>query len=285
MFVRVKMKRFAAAAAALAALASTAPAESQNAPVPAPMLSYADLADLALPAPVVAHVRVVDAARLKPADAPGIGAGRTRLYVQAEVVSLIRSPGGLSSRVGYLVDLPNEAGRPPKLRKGSEHILFAQPVPGRAAELRLTGPNGQLAFAAADADRLRVILREAAAPAAAPKIVGIGKAFHVPGSLPGESETQIFLLTADNRPVSLSVVRRPGETPKWAVALTEIVDEAAGPPKRDSLLWYRLACSLPRALPRQSIADAEPDQASAISSDYRVVLEGLGSCPRTRSAA
>ena len=64
---------------------------------------------------------------------------------------------------------------------------------------------------------------------AAPRLVGIGKAFHSPGSLPGESETQLFLLATDNRPVSISVLRRPGQAPRWAVALGEIVDEAAAP--------------------------------------------------------
>jgi hypothetical protein len=284
MLVRVKMRHIVNAAAALAALALAVPAESQAPASPAPKLSYADLADLGLAAPIVAHVRIAGATRLKAAEAPGLAAGRTRFYVQAETVSLIRGPGGLASRVAYLVDLPDEGGRPAKLRKGSEHLLFAQPVANRPNELRLIGPTGQLAFAPADAERLRTILREAAAPAAAPKIVGIGKAFHVPGSLPGESETQIFLLTADNRPVSLSVVRRPGEAPKWAVALTEIVDEAAAPPARDSLLWYRLACSLPRVLPHQSLADAEPDQATAIGSDYRVVLAALGPCTRSLAA-
>ena len=68
----------------------------------------------------------------------------------------------------------------------------------------------------------------------------IGNAFHVAGSLPGEGETQMFLTTADARPVSLSILRRPGEQPRWAVALAEIVDEAAGPPQRDTFLWYRL---------------------------------------------
>jgi hypothetical protein len=279
MSVRVKMSHFGTAAAALAALTLTAPADSQ-APA-ASRLSYADLADLALDAPIVAHVRVASAARLKPAEAPGLAAGRTRFYVEADVVSLIRSPGGLAARVGYLVDLPNQAGKPPKLRKGSEQILFAAPVPGRANELRLTGPDAQLAFAPADAERLRTILREAAAPAAAPRIVGIGKAFHVPGSLPGESETQIFLLTGDNRPVSLNVLRRPGEAPQWAVSLTEIVDDSAAAPPRDTLLWYRLACALPRALPRQSLSEAGPEEARAIAADYRLVLEGLGPCLRT----
>ena len=33
-----------------------------------------------------------------------------------------------------------------------------------------------------------------------------------------------------------------------AISLSEIVDDSAGPPQRDTLLWYRLACALPRAL-------------------------------------
>ena len=277
----MKMSHFGTAVASFAALTLSAPAESQGPVAPAATLAYADLADRALTAPIVAHVRLVRADRLKPADAPGIAAGRTRFYVEADVVSLIRSPGGLSSRVAYLVDVPDVGGRPAKLRKGSEHLVFAAPVTGRANELRLTAPDAQLAYFPAEADRLRTILREAAAPNAAPQIVGIGRAFHVPGSLPGESETQIFLQTADNRPVSLSVLRRPGQAPQWLVSLTEIVDDSAAAPPRDTLLWYRLACSLPPALPPQSLSEADVESARAIAADYRVVLDGLGRCTRT----
>jgi hypothetical protein len=270
-----------AAALILALWASSA--ESQVV-VAAPAPTYADLADLALPAQVVAHVRVASAARLKPAEAPGLAAGRTRFYVQADVVSLIRGPGEMPARVSYLVDLPNEAaGKPPKLRKKDERLIFAATVPGRPGELRLLAPNAQIAAVPAEAQRLRGILREAAAPRAAPRITGIGKAFHVPGSLPGESETQIFLLTAENRPVSLNVLRRPGEAPRWSVALSEIVDEAAAAPVRDTLLWYRLACGLPRALPPQSLAEAGSGEAAAIRVDYQFVLGQLGGCPRTRA--
>jgi hypothetical protein len=104
----------------------------------------------------------------------------------------------------------------------------------------------------------------------------------VPGSLPGESETQIFLQTTDGRPVSLSVLRRPGETPRWAFALGEIVDDAAEPPKPNSLLWYRLACTLPRSLPPQSLADVEQPYKSAVQSDYQLVMSQLGTCLRSR---
>ena len=269
--------------AALAAAAFSAPAESQ-APAPPPVLTYADLADLALPAPVVAHVRVTDADRLDAEEAPGLQPAKTRFYVEADVVSLIRGAQGLPAEVSYLVDLPNDArGRPPRLRDKSEFILLAQRVPGRPGELRLVGPDAQLPYRPADADRLRSILREALHADAPPRIVGIGKAFHVPGSLPGESETQFFLLAEDQRPVSLTVLRRPGQAPAWAVSLTEIVDNAAAPPARDSLLWYRLACALPRTLPAQSVADASPAEASAIQADYRLILDWLGPCARNLS--
>jgi hypothetical protein len=246
-------------------------------------LTYADLADLALAAPLAAHVRVAEAIAVKDEQAPGLRAGFARLYVQAEVAALIRSPATIPARVSYVVDLPRDSkGKPPKLRKGSEFLVLAGPVAGRPGELRLVARDAQIAFSPASAERLRSILREAAAASPPPRITGAGKAFHVPGSLPGESETQIFLQTADQRPVSLTVLRRPGQTPQWAVALGEVVDEAAAAPAPESLLWYRLACGLPPRLPAQSLSEAEPGTAGAIQADYRFVLERLGPCTRSR---
>ncbi|MFN3436010.1 MAG: hypothetical protein ACK4ZY_16650, partial [Sphingomonas sp.] len=86
--------------------------------------------------------------------------------------------------------------------------------------------------------------------------------------------------TANGAPISLSILRRPGEQKRWAVALGEIVDDAAAAPQRDTLLWYRLACGLPRALPATSLADAEPENAAAAREDYRFVLDQLGPCRR-----
>ena len=270
----------AAAAAALLTIAAAPPRES----VPAgPALTYADLADLGLAAPVAAHVRVARAVALKGAQAAGVRPGLARFYVEADLVSLIRGAQGHPTRVRYVVDLPLDArGRPPKLAKHGQFILLATPVPGRPGELRLVAPDAQIEWTAARADRLRAIFREAAASGAPPRITGIGRAFHAPGSIPGESETQIFLQTEGGRPVSLNVLRRPGQAPLWSVALSEIVDDAAAPPAPDTLLWYRLACTLPALLPRQSLADSDEAAAQAISADYRLVLQGLGPCARTR---
>lgn len=264
------------------ALALTVSAESR-AQATAAAYTYADLADLALSAPVAAHVRIKAATRLKPAEAANVPAGKTRFYVVADVVSLIRGAQGLPARVSYLADLPNDVrGKPAKLAKKSEQIILAAPVPGRPGELQLVAPDAQLAWDAGQAERLRGLLREAAQRGAPPRITGIGKAFHVLGSLPGESESQIFLQTADGAPVSLTVLRRPGETPRWAVALSEITDDTAAAPARDSLLWYRLACTLPARLPAPSLSEAEPGQRTAIAADYQLILESLGGCARSR---
>jgi hypothetical protein len=279
------MRSFCAiAAAALLTIAAAAPGESQT--LPADPLTYADLADLGLAAPVAAHVRVAKAVALKGAQAAGVRPGQTRFYVEADVLSLLKGAQGIPARIRYVVDLPNDAkGKAPKLRKGSQFILLAAPVAGRPGELRLAAPDAQLAWSAARAETLRSILREASGSAPPPQIIGIGRAFHVPGSLPGESETQIFLQSVGGRPVSLNVLRRPGQTPLWSVALSEIVDDAAQPPAPDTLLWYRLACTLPASLPQLSLAESEPEAARAIRADYRLVLEGLGPCRRSRTRA
>lgn len=272
--------------AAALVVAAAAPAESQGpgtaqSLTPAP--TYADLADLALASPVAAQVRIAKATAVKAERAPGLKPGMARFYVEAGLVSLIRSPQTLPARLSYVVDLPlDPKGKAPRLRKGSEFLLLAAPVPGKPGELRLSAPDAQIPFAPERASTLRSIIREASSASPPPRIAGIGRAFHVPGAIRGESETQIFLQTAEGTPVSLTVLRRPGETPQWAVALSEIVDEAAEPPAPGTLLWYRLACGLPRALPRQSLAEADSEGAAAIRADYGLVLERLGPCVRTR---
>ena len=268
--------------AGLLALAPLQAVESQSVPT-APALTFADLADLALPAPVVAHVRIRKADALSAREAPNVPIGYRRFLVQAEILALIRGADGLPQRISYLVDLPQSGTQPARLTRRSEHIVLASPAPGRPAELRLIARDAQLPYSAALAEQLRGLLREAQAAGAAPRVSGVGRAFHVPGSVPGESETQIFLTTADGRPISLTVLRRPREAPRWAVALGEMIDEAARAPDPDSLLWYRLACSLPAAIPSSSLDGASGDEAASIRADYRFVVTSLGPCRRTRA--
>lgn len=243
--------------------------------------SYADLADLALSAQVVTGVTVVKAERLKGELAPGLSEQNARFLVQAQTGMLLRGADGLPGQISYIVDVPlNAKGKPPKLKK-ARFILFAARVPQRPLELRLTSPFSQLDWTQTTESTLRTILTEASAPSAPPFVTGIGNAFHVPGAIPGESESQIFLTTPDNRPISLSILRRPGEQPQWALALGEMVDDSARAPAKNSLLWYRLACFLPQRLPGRSIAALSASDAESVRQDYQYVLGQLGPCGRT----
>lgn len=241
--------------------------------------SYVTLADMALAAPVALAAEISRALPLKGAQAADVPAGVTRYYVEAQVRALVSGQAELPPVVTYLVDLPNdERGRPLKL-KDVPVLLLGAPgaVPG---EFRLIAPRAQVPRTPENEARLRAILAARLAPDAPPAITGVSRAFHVAGSLPGEGETQIFLRTSDGRPISLSILRRPGETPRWAVALSELVDDSAAPPAPGSLLWYRLACGLPPALPDDAATDLGDADGAIAREDYRVVLDGLGPCTR-----
>jgi hypothetical protein len=259
---------------------SSAAAAAAAAPLPFAGLntdySYVELANMALAARVVMAAEIADAIPLKGAAAVGVAPGARRYYVQADVRTLI-SGSAVPARVTYLVDLPDgPAGKRLKL-KGVPVLLLA--VAGSApGELRLVAPRAQIPRTPDNEQRVRGILTAAVAPDAPPAITGIIRAFHVAGSLPGEGETQIFLRTADRRPISLSILRRPNEQPRWAVALSELVDDSAAPPSPNSLLWYRLACGLPQALPESALGSLAAEDAAIAKADYQLVLKGLGTC-------
>jgi hypothetical protein len=270
-------------AAALPMAQPVRPAAPSTAPAGSPALPYADLADLALAAPVVAHVRLRRALALRPQEAVGVPAGFTRFYMEAELVALIRGEAGTPAQVKYLIDLPNQPnGRVARPARRAEHLIFARAVASRPGELQLVATDAQIAFSAAAADQTRAILREALSPDAPQAVTGIGRAFHVPGVLQGSSETQIFLLTGRNQPISITVRREPNVEPRWFVSLSEFVDAGATQPTRDTLLWYRLACFLPAQLPASSLSET-PEHAGAIAADYALVRAGLGPCRRQRA--
>ncbi|MEG3182204.1 hypothetical protein [Sphingomonas sp. LT1P40] len=242
--------------------------------------AYPAVADLILESPVVLDARIRSAARIKGAEAANVPAGRARFYVEADVLALIRAASAMPTRVGYVVDVPLDArGRVPKLNK-RRVLLFARPVAGQATMVQLATIDAQRDWSADLDAMVRRVVREVVASDAPPAVTGLGNAFHVPGTLPGEGETQIFVQTATGAPISLSILRRPGEQRRWAVALGEIVDDAAGPPPRDTLLWYRLACGLPRTLPGTSLSSDDPANAAIAREDYQFVIQQLGACRR-----
>ncbi len=272
----------------VALLAPSAPAHAQAAPpvsAAAATPDYATLADLVIASPLVIDATIRSASRIKGAEAAGATPGTTRFYVEADVATLVRGASAIPSRIGWVVDAaPDWRGRPPSLKK-RRVLAFARPVAGQSGQVQLVEPGAQQDWSATLEQRVRKIASELAAPDAPPVITDVGNAFHVPGALPGEGETQIFLRTRDSRPAALSVLRRPGEQPRWSVALSEIIDDAAAAPQRDTLLWYRLACALPATLPERSTAALAPDDASQAQADYAFVIEQLGACRSTPAAA
>lgn len=275
-------------ACALAASGCTVPLVAQS-PIPATARAtggaptFADLAALADDAPLAVRAKVKDQAMVPAERAPGLAAGHARLYIEAQTVALLAGATALPESLRYLVDVPLDAkGKPPKLKK-QEVILFARTVAGRTGELQLVSPAAQLAWSAPLEARLRPILTALVAADAPPRVTGVRDVLSSVGNLAGESETQIFLNTAGSEPAALTVVRRPGMAPRWGVSWTELVDQAAAPAQRDTLPWFRLACSLPPALPASANVASDPaDRARAVQ-DYRFVIEQLGPCERNRS--
>lgn len=244
-------------------------------------LTYADLAGLSEAADVVLIAVVRKASRLKPEQAPNVAPGMARMLVEARTATVLSGPA-LGETVRYLADVPLDArGKPPKLNK-LKVMLFARTVAGRPGELALVDGGAQVVWSADIEARARAILTELLAPEAPPRIKAVREVLFVPGNLVGEGETQVFLQTGNGAPVSLSVVRRPGMERTWGVSLSEIVDQAARPPARDTLTWYRLACFLPQAVPAGARLSGNEASARAADEDYRFVLAELGPCSRTR---
>lgn len=275
--MRIQSLAFCCAAALTACVPAGAQAPriaAQSAPA---LPSYATSATQILGAPLVIDARIRSASRVKDAEATGLSPGRARFYIESDVTALIRGKAAMPTRIAYLADVPLDArGRPPKLKK-MRVLLFARPIAGQADQVQLTGVDGLRLWSPELDAQVRGIVREVLAPGAPPAITGIGNAFHVPGSLPGEGETQIFLTTS-NLPVSLQVLRRPGEQTRWSVSTGDIVDDSAGAPPKDTLLWYRLACGLSAQLPASALASEEPANARTAREDYALVRRELGPC-------
>lgn len=273
------MRRLHAVAAALALAIAPVPGALAQ---PSPVEGFADLADLTLAAPVVLRATVLKAEKLNRKEAPDVAPGRVRMLMDAQVQGVLTSREVVPARIRYLWEGPLDArGKAPKL-KGADVLLFLQRVSGREGQYQLTSPNGQIAWTARADAGIRRVLTDSRSPELRDlRITGIGNAFHVRGSIPGEAESQIFLNTASGRPVSLVVLSRPGEAKRFSVALSDVIDDAAAAVPRDTLMWYRLACALPPAVPPTAVDELSEEDRRAVAVDYGFVRESLGACSRS----
>lgn len=243
-----------------------------------PQPGLADLADLSLSASSVIRATIDDAREVKSDRAPGLAPGFRRFLVHAEVEGVLAAPRSVPGEIRYLVDLPETGrGRAPRI-EGDEVLLFLGPEE-RPGEFRLAHKFGQQDWTPAREADVRLLLRDRAALRGIDtQRAEITSAFHVPGSLEGESESQIFLRGADGRPLSLVVLRRPGAEPHVTVATGDIIDPNAAPPEQGSLAALALSCSLPAELPTSILSDAA--HAEALRDDFAAVKSALGTCDR-----
>jgi len=266
--------------------ANRAMAAAGESPAASQAPAYADLVDLLEPAPLVLVVQIRKVAQVEPERARDVRPDRARLYVEARGLEALRGALPAPAPVSYLADVPRDAkGKLPPLAKRSV-LLVALPVAQHPEMLQLVAPDAQLPWDAALAVRVRAVLAALAAPDAPSPVTGVREAIHVAGALAGEGETQIFLATANGSPAAITVIHQPGKAAlgavKWSVSFSEVLDASGQPPARDTLAWYRLACFLPRDLPKGvNVSATAGDQARA-AQDYQLVMEGLGPCGRAR---
>ena len=275
--IRISLTALATSALAVPCIQTSMAQELQPASA-----TYADLADLADSAGIVVKAQLRSLARVEDERSRGRQPGHGRFYVTGKTRALLSGKEAIGDSLAWLVDLPlDERGKPPAIKK-RDVIVFARTVPGRPSELQLVGRSSQVLFSEETLARLRPILAELASPDAPPPITGLREIIHVPGSLAGAGETQMFLATADGSAASITVRHQPGQSASWGVSFSELVAEANNGPARDTLAWYRLACFLPDSLPSQvNLSASAADRQQALA-DYRMVLGELGSCPRTR---
>lgn len=259
-------------------LASFAPAAAQ-APVAPPTVNdrlagFADTAELALAAPVIVRASITRASRLSGKAASDVAPGRARLLVTASITNVLVAPGAMGGALQYLWDAPLDSrGRPPQA-KGLDVLAFLA-TPAADGGTRLVSRRGQQPWDSALADSVRAVVAEQRS-GAVPVIRGVSNGFRADGTVPGESESQFFLTTADGKPAALVVQNRPGEVRRVLIARGDIIDESAERVRPATLLWYRLACFLPARLPAAS-GGADP----ALAKDWRDALASLGPCGKT----
>ncbi len=268
-------------------VAASAPAQNASPEfspfaIEAEAASYADIADLVVISPLIIDVSVRKVQKVSPEQALAVPATMQRVLIEADVMALIRGEGGITPRVRFVVDIPKDPkGKIPKLKK-QRLFLFGRQVERRPGEIQLSRPNALAYFSPANDSLVRDITKEAVELNAPRRIASITSAFHSAGTVLGEGETQIFLKTDNDKPLSLTVLSRPGQQKQWAVSTAEVIDASATAPQRFSLLWYRLACGLPRNLPSERVEGANNENTARAQADYKFVIEALGPCGRKR---
>jgi hypothetical protein len=262
--------------------AQLSPTPIVNFAVSATNYSYADVADLVVNAPLIVDVSIRKATPVPAQQAVGVPVNLQRMLIEGDVMALLRSKDGMGGTVRFLLDVPKDAkGKIPKLKK-QRYFLFANKVAAMPGTIRLIRPNALAEWSPANDNMVRAITREAVQLDAPQAITALTSASYSPGDIPGEGDTQIFLNAAGGQPYSISVTSRAGKPKSWTVSMSDLIEEGASAPKRNTILWYRLACGMPPTLSAEQIESADTENAARAQADYAFVLQSLGKCDRMR---
>ncbi|KAB7648651.1 hypothetical protein [Polymorphobacter fuscus] len=239
--------------------------------------AFADVAELTIAAPVIVQATITKAERIADRDSPGLAPGSARILVTAALDAALTAPGPVPPQLSWLWDSPLDArGKPPK-PKGQKVMAWLAP-PDAAGKTRLAGPDAQQPWTPALDAQVRAIATDARS-GQVPVITGVSNGFRADGTVPGESESQFFLSAADGRGATLVVTARPGAQRRITLARGDVIDESAATVRPGTLLWYRLACTLPSTLP-PAAGGADP----ALAADWQAAIASLGPCGRSRPA-
>jgi hypothetical protein len=266
--------RTAAASAVLALVAMPGGAFAQLAPAgDVSGTGYVTLVDLTLAAPVIVRATISRSQRISPRDAPGLAPGMLRLLITANVDAALTATAAVPPTLSWLRDVPLPArGRGPDLR--DEQVLaWLQSPDAEGRTSLLPGPSMQPWAAPLEAT-IRTIATQSLG-GKVPIVTGVSNGFRVPGTVPGEAESQFFLITQGGKPLTMVVLDRPGQRRQIQVSSSDIIDESATSVEPETLLWYRLACALPQVLP-SAAGGGDPALAGAWSS----AIASLGMCAR-----
>jgi hypothetical protein len=270
------------AAATYAQVVAPVAIASPSYAVPAENGAYADIADLVTIAPMIVDAQIAQTTKVPAEQAVGVPQTLQRLLVTANVLALVRGAQGVTSQVKFLLDVPKDAkNKVPKLKK-TRYFIMGNTVTGRPGEIRLVRPGALVAYSPANDVMVRAITQEAVQIDAPQTVTGIASAFYSPGTIVGDGETQIFLNTQNHQPMALSVTSKSGQPKTWSASTSEVIGESAAAPKRFTLLWYRLACGLPRDLAAELVETADSAAAASAQADYKFVVDQLGPCGRSR---
>lgn len=253
-----------------AAQPASAALPPQTASAPSAALAYVPLVDLSLAAPAIVRATITRTRRIGGEAAAGLAPGQTRLLVEAQVEAALIAPDTIPQKLSWLQDVPNEARDSLK----GQRLLAWLSTPNARGQAALIAGNAAQPWSAPLEARVRAVATEIQT-GNVPIVTGVSNGFRVPGTVAGEAESQFFLETADDRPLTLIVLDRPGQSRSISVASSDIIDESATSVKPETLLWYRLACALPARLP-----DDAGGRDTALANTWTSIIASLGPCIR-----